>query len=118
MSKLILFFGSLLLFVNTLFGLIISSYLPLNWVAVDVVFLLNILLLYKMSTSQMNNGFKVSLSFIFSFLGIISTILAFLSPEKFKDNYCLVGYVSILFIEVTLLFLSQKLPKITQKNNN
>lgn len=106
MSKLILIFGSLLLLVNTLFGLIISSYLPLNWVAVDVVFLINMFLLYKISSSQMNNGFKVSLSFIFPFLGIISTILAVLSTNKFKDNYCLVGYVFILFIEVALYLIT------------
>lgn len=114
MSKLILILGSLLLSVNTLFGLIISSYLPLNWVAVDVVFLINMLLLYKISTSQMNNGYKVSLSFIFPFLGIISTILAVLSPDKFKDNYCLVGYVFILFIEVVFYLLATNLKLINQ----
>lgn len=84
MAKLILIFGSLLLLVNTLFGLLISSYLPLNWVAVDVVLLINALLLYKVSTSQMNNGFKVSLSFILPFLEIIPTDLAALSPDKLK----------------------------------
>lgn len=114
MSKLILIFGSLLLFVNTLFGLIISSYLPLNWVAVDIVFLINILLLYKISSSQMNNGYKISLSFIFPFLGIISTILAVISPDKFKDNYCLVGYVFILFIEVVFYLLATNLKLINQ----
>lgn len=115
MSKLTLIVGSLLLFVNTLFGLIISSYLPLNWVSVDVVFLLNILLLYKMSTSQMNNGFKVGLSFIFPFLGVISTIIAVLSPNKFKDNYCLVGYVFILFIEVVFYLIATNLKSINSK---
>jgi hypothetical protein len=114
MSKLILIIGSLLLFINTLFGLIISSYLPLNWVAVDIVFLINILLLYKISLSQMNNGFKVSLSFIFPFLGIISTILAVLSPDKFKDNYCLIAYVFILFIEVVFYLLATNLKLINQ----
>jgi hypothetical protein len=115
MSKLTLIVGSLLLFVNTLFGLIISSYMPFNWVAVDVVFFLNILLLYKISTSQMNNGFKVSMSFIFPFLGIISTILAVLSPNKFKDNYCLVGYVFILFIEVVFYLTATNLKSINSK---
>jgi hypothetical protein len=115
MSKLILIVGSLLLFVNTLFGLIISSYMPLNWVAVDIVFLLNILLLYKISTSQINNGFKVSMSFIFLFLGIISTILAVLSPNKFKDNYCLVGYVVIHFIEVLFYLIATNLKSINSK---
>jgi hypothetical protein len=115
MSKLILIVGSLLLFVNTLFGLIISDYLPLNWVAVDIVFLINTLLLYKISTSQINNGFKVSLSFIFPFLGITSTVLAVLSPDKFKDNYCLVGYVIILFIEVVFYLIATNLKSINSK---
>lgn len=115
MSKLILFFGLLLLFVNTLFWLIISSYLFLNWVAVDVVFIINILLFYKISTSQMNNGFKVSMSFIFPFLGIISTVLAVLSPDKFKDNYCLVGFVFILFIEIVFYLIATSLKSINSK---
>ncbi len=105
MSKLKLIIGSLLLLVNTLFGLIISSYLPLNWIAVDFVLLINIFLLYKLSTSKMNNGFKVSLSFILPFLGIISTALAVLSPDKWKDNYYLIGFVCILFIEVLLYLI-------------
>jgi hypothetical protein len=115
MAKLILIFGSLLLIVNTLFGLIISSYLPLNWVAVDFVLLINILLLYKISKSQMNNGFKISLSFIFPFLAIISTVLAVLSPDKFKDNYCLIGYVFILFIEVVFYLLATNIKSINSK---
>ncbi len=115
MSKLILIIGSLLLFINTLFGLIISSYLSLNWVGVNIVFLINILLLYKISTSQMNNGFKVSLSYIFPFLGIISTILAVLSPDKFKDNYCLIGYVFILFIEAIFYLIAVNLKLTTNK---
>ncbi len=115
MSKLILIIGTLLLLVNTILGLIISSYLPLNWTAVDVVLLINILLLYKISRSQMNIGFKVSLSFIFPFFGIISTILAVLSPQKFKDNYCFVGYVFILFIEVAFYLIATKLKSINSQ---
>ena len=115
MSKLILIVGSLLLFVNTLFGLIISGYLPLNWVAVDIVFLINMLFLYKISTGQMNSGFKVSLSFIFPFLSIVSIILAVLSPDKFKDNYFLVGYVFILFVEVVFYLIAKNIKSINSK---
>lgn len=109
MAKLILIFGSLLFLLNTIFGLLISGYLPLNWIAVDVVLLINTLLLYKISISQMNNGFKVSLSFIFPFLGIISTVLAALSPDKWKDNYYLIGFVFILFIEVVFYLITLNL---------
>ena len=112
MSKLTLIVGSLLLFVNTLLGLIISSYLPLNWVAVDIVVLINILLIYKISISQMNDGFKVSLSFIFAFLGIISSVLAVLSPDKWKDNYYLIGYILILLIEISFCFIATNLKSI------
>lgn len=112
MTKLIVIFGSLLLLVNTILGLLISSYLPLNWVAVDVVLLINTLLLYKISTSQMNNGFKVSLSFILTFLGIISTAVAALSPDKWKDNYYLIGFSLILFIEISLYLIATNLKSI------
>nr|WP_315142042.1 hypothetical protein [uncultured Flavobacterium sp.] len=115
MAKIILNFGCLLFVVNTLFGLIISSYSPLNWVVVDAILSINILLLYKISTSKMNNGFKVSLSFIFPSLGMISTVLAVLSPDKLKDNYYLIGFIFILFIEITFYLIAINLKLINQK---
>lgn len=112
MAKLILIFGSLLLLVNTICGLLISSYLPTNWISVNVVLLINTLLLYKISASQINNEFKVSLSFIFPFLGIISTVLAVLSPDKWKDNYYLIGFILILFIEISFYLITTNLKSI------
>lgn len=115
MSKLILIFGSLLIVLNTILGMFISSYSPLNWISVDAVLLINTLLLYKTSISQINSGFKVSLSFVFPFLGIISIVLATLSPEKWKDNYYLIGFVLILFVEISFYLIAKNLKFINTK---
>lgn len=115
MTKLILIFGLLLFFVNTIFGVLLSDYLPLNCLLVDAVLLTNTLFLYKISSSQINNGFKVSLSFVFLLLGIISTVLATLGPEKWKDNYYLIGFALILFIEISFYLIAKSLKFINTK---
>ena len=115
MTKIILFFGTILLVVNTAIGLLISNYLAFNWLSVNVILIINSLFLYKTATSQMSNGFKVSLPFIFSLLGFISIVLAVFSPNKFTDNYYLIGLILILLIEVVFYISANYLKTITSK---
>lgn len=115
MTKIILFFGTLLIIVNSIIGLLISNYLPFNWLAVDIVLVINIILLYKISISKMNNGFKISLSFIFPILGLTSIILAILSPNKYEDNYYLISFILILLLEVSFYLISINLKSINLK---
>jgi hypothetical protein len=115
MSKLILIFGSLLLLANTIIGVILSNYLAFNWLSVDIVLLINTVLLYKLVTGNISNGYKISLSFIYPLLCFISVVLAVLSPNKFKDNYYLVGFILILFIEISFYSITTNIKSINSK---
>ena len=65
MSKIILLLGTLLIIVNTIIGLLLSNYLPFNWISVDIVLLINTILLYKISSnSKISEGYKISLTLI------------------------------------------------------
>ena len=116
MSKIIIYLGSILIAVNTIIGLLISNYLPFNWLSVDVVLIINTILLSKLSNDNISNGYKISLSFIYPFLCLVSIVLAFLSPDKFKDNYYLIGFIFILLIEVTFYLIAKKMKIINTKN--
>lgn len=102
MTKIILVIGILSILFNTIIFLLGSNYLLFNWLSVNVVLTINTFLLLKLKNDNISNGFKISLSFIFPILCLISIILAILSPVYFKDNYYLIGIVLILFIELAL----------------
>ncbi len=111
MTKIIIYLGSLLVAANTIIGLLISNFLPFNWISIDVILIINTVLLSKLSNDNISNGYKISLSFVYPFLCFVSIVLAFLSPEKFQDNYYVIGFIFILLIEVSLYLIAKKLNK-------
>lgn len=115
MSKIIIYLGSLLVAVNTIIGLLISNYLPFNWLSIDVILIINTVLLSKLSTDNISNGYKISLSFIYPFLCFVSIVLAFLSPNKFKDNYYVIGFIFLMLIEVSLYLIAKNIKTINTK---
>lgn len=100
MTKIILFIGSLLVIVNTIFGLLISKYSLFNWLSVDVVLIISTILVFMLFSDKISSGYKISLVFIYSILTFVSVVLAFLSPNKFSDNFYLIGFIFILLIEL------------------
>jgi hypothetical protein len=115
MSKIIIYLGSLFVLVNTIIGLLISNYLIFNWLSVDFILIINTILLSKLSNDNISNGYKISLSFICPFLCFVSIVLAVLSPEKFKDNFYLIGFIFIMLIEVSLFLIAKNLKTINTK---
>jgi hypothetical protein len=115
MSKIIIYLGSLLVVVNTIIGLLISNYLPFNWLSIDVILIINTFLLSKLSNDNISNGYKISLSFIYPFLCFVSVVLALLSPQKLQDNYYIIGLIFILLIEVSLSKIAKMILAMNQK---
>lgn len=115
MSKIIIYLGSLLVAVNTIIGLLLSNYSPFNWLYIDVILIINTILLSKLTSDNISNGYKISLSFIYPFLCIVSIVLALLSPQKFQDNYYVIGFIFIMLIEVSLSIIAKMTFAITQK---
>ena len=115
MSKIIIYLGSLLVVVNTIIGLLISNYLSFNWLSIDVILIINTFLLSKLSNDNISNGYKISLSFVYPFLCFVSLVLAFFSPDKFKDNYYVIGFIFLILIEVSLYLIAKNLKTINTK---
>ena len=63
----------------------------------------------------MSNGFKVSLPLIFSLLGFISIVLAVFNPNKFTDNYYIIGLILILLIEAVFYLIASSFKTINSK---
>ena len=108
MSKIIIYLGLLFIFVNTIIGILISNYLLFNWLSVDIILIINSILMYKLSMDNISNGYKISFSFISTILCFISIVLGWLSPEKYKDNYFLIGFILIMLIQISLYIIIKK----------
>ena len=74
MTKIILFIGSLLVIVNTIFGLLISKYFLFNWLSVDVVLIISTILVFMLFSDKISSGYKISLVFIYSILTLVVSV--------------------------------------------
>ncbi|MBO7193267.1 MAG: hypothetical protein J6V23_09125 [Bacteroidaceae bacterium] len=94
----------ILLAVNVFAGLLFSGY---EWQSVcytSAVLLVNFIFVQLLLSAKIKDAFKISLSFIFSFFGIIEFVLAAVADTEFADNYCLMGIVGLVVVQI-LLFL-------------
>ena len=111
MKHLNLFIGGILLLLNVLIGVIVSSYSTFNVCLTSGIIILSFALIELLKYLKLRDAFRISLTVIFSFLLIVCMVLGVLSPESIKDNGYVVAILVILAIEVIILlsarFISQ-----------
>ena len=95
----------ILLAINLLFGLLLSSFKPFNIGFTSIVILITGTLVYFLQVIRLKEAFAISLSFIFSFIGIIAYILGILSPQHIQDNGYVVGAIIALALECIILLI-------------
>lgn len=108
MKKGLLIFGIILLISNILIGLIVSSYETFNVCLTSVVIIATTLLLGWLSSSNLKDAFKISLTVLFSFLGLVEFVLGLVAPSQFEDNWYLVVIIVLIIIE-SLFVISSSL---------
>ena len=108
MKKGLLIFGIILLISNILIGLIASSYETFNVCLTSVVIIATTLLLGWLSSSNLKDAFKISLTVLFSFLGLVEFVLGLIAPSQFENNWYLVVIIVLIIIE-SLFVISSSL---------
>lgn len=93
---------------NILIGLIVSSYETFNVCLTSVVIVATTLLLGWLSSSNLKDAFKISLTVLFSFLGFVEFVLGLVAPSQFEDNWYLVIIIVLIIIE-SLFVISSSL---------
>lgn len=58
---------------------------------------------------RLKDAFAISLAFLFGFLGIVEFILGVLSPDRFRDNGCLIVSVILFVIEAVFLIICNRI---------
>lgn len=107
MKHLNLIIGGILLVLNVLIWLIVSSYSTFNLCLTISAIVLFLALIGILKHYKLRDAFRVSLTVIFAFLMIVCLILGVLSPETFKDNGYIIAIIAILAVEVIILLTAR-----------
>lgn len=112
MKNTVLIVGGTLLSVNLIIGLLTTAYPMFNLCFTSIVIAIATLLLYILSRINLNDGFIIGLSSLFSFLGVVEFVLGIVSDDSIYDNGCVIAAM----ILITLQILSLVICSIASKN--
>lgn len=108
MRKLLLTSGGIVLTANLLAGLLLSSYNAMNmWINSGIVIFTTILLLI-IASSNLRNGFKISLSMLFSVIGFIAFVLCLFAKPQITDNWVIIVLIILLCAEALITATTYK----------
>ena len=105
MKNLNLIIGFILILINSIFGWLFTFYPFLNCVISNFVIIINTILLLILGRLNINDGFKISLSFIYPFIGFITFILSIGLKNQLHNNNKLALIVILVTIQTLLLFI-------------
>lgn len=97
--------GAILVVLNLICGLTISSY---EWFSVglsSLVIIINSLLLWRIDTMGLKDGFRISLDFLMSGCGIVEFFLVACSEPVIEDNGCVIAAVILLAFELIFFII-------------
>ena len=112
MKRLNLLIGSVLLVLNVIIGLLLTSYATFNMILTSGIIVISIALIEILKHIKLKDVFRISLSALFALFLIINFILGILSPERFQDNGYIIAILIIIAFELLVLmttsFVSNK----------
>jgi len=108
MKKVIVLIGVILLIANIIFGLILTKYQMFNICTNCIVIFVNSLLLYCLQELKIKQAFTISLSFMFSVLGVVEFVLGSIAPKQFENNWYLLIVIVLLAFEGIFLVITHK----------
>jgi hypothetical protein len=106
MKKIIILSSIVLLVANLLFGLILSFYGGCNVAMSSFVIVGTGLLLYLIHSINLKDGYKVSLTFLFTIVGCLEFVLSLIAPNRFTDNWWLIIVIMIMAFEAIMLIVT------------
>ena len=100
MKSFIIFICTLLIALNTLIGLIVADYATLNFLLADLSIALSAGVIYFVASNKIANGFKIGLSVLLFFTGIVRCLCIAFIPPVCENNILILAAVGILLFEL------------------
>jgi len=109
MKNNVLLIGGILTILNTIIGLVFSSYSNFNMIFADISILSSTAIIYYVLQSQLVDGFKIGLTFFFCLLGLAKFLCAIFSIDQLENNFALIIFICLLGGEIITYFVAEKL---------
>lgn len=109
MKSAILSIGGILVAVNLMFGLLLSSYNAFNVGFTTVALILTITLIYVVHTVRLSDAAKVAFTILLPVSGFFKFVLGIISPARIEDNWCVIGCVLLTVIELVIVLCYHRL---------
>ncbi len=109
MKNNVLLIGGILTILNTIIGLVFSSYSNFNMIFADISILTSTGIVYYLFQSTIADGFKIGLSFLFSLIGFGKFLCAVFSINEFENNIALIIFLCLLGGEIVTYFIAERL---------
>ena len=111
MRNLILITGTILIALNTISVFILPYYPLLNYAFADLSILSSTFLIYILFQKANADAFKISLFFLFSFLGLVKIGLSLSLNQLLMNGFWLLVIIMIIAFEILLLVLTKYMRK-------
>jgi len=109
MKRSISLIGGVLILLNTIIGLVMSSYSNFNIVFADVSILTTTGMVYYLFQSSFADGFKIGLSFFFLLSGVARFLCAVFSSDQMENNIAIIVFMCFIAIEAISYFAAKYL---------
>lgn len=104
--------GCILLMLNLLIGMIISSYETFHVVTNSGIIIVNTALLLVLGTLNVKDGFRYSLNLLIPIFALIEFLIICFSRPEVENNWGLIVVLLILILQVILLLGAKKMSDI------
>ena len=104
-----LIIGGILLVLNLLIGMIVSSYETFHVVTNSGVIIVNTALLLVLGTLNVKDGFRYSLNLLFPAFALIEFLIICFSRSEVENNWGVVVVLLLLVLQVILLLGAKKI---------
>lgn len=106
-----LLIGVILLFMNTILGLLLSCYPTFNVCLNSVVILITLIMIAWVDATSIKDGFRVSLTYVLIIMGALECFIGLFAKSKIIDNWVVMTDIVLTTIALILIILTKKLSK-------
>lgn len=103
-----------MLMLNFVVGMLLSAYSTFNMSLNTVVILLSAVFLLAVEMAPLNDGFKISLSYLFGFIGFGEFLAALFSSEHLRDNPVVIGLLVVSLFQLAVIGICCVVSKVNQ----
>jgi len=111
MKKLIIISFTCFLLLNVASKFIFTNYDLFNLILSSFSFLSSGVLLFFLVTGNINDAYKIGLTFLYLILLILKFVISILSPSSIENNYYLLSLLLIIIFEFIFLLVVKYMKK-------